>query len=149
MACFLFNLVQAGSGQGTRANKPSKIQPMKTSHLLQKYLILFAILSSASFTTLFGQCTFKSDIKFIEVKSGTMLIFSTVEHMNGLKFQVQKSKDGATYQTIGEISGAGQSSEENTYRYLDLSTSKTASYYRIACITPKGKMLHSSTVLVE
>lgn len=149
MACFLFNLVPAGSGQGTRANKPFKIQPMKTSHFLQKYLILFAILGSASFNALIGQCTFKSDIKLVEAEIGQMLTFSTVEHMNGLKFQVQKSKDGVTYQTIGEISGAGQSSEENTYRYLDLTTSKAANYYRIVCITPKGKTLHSSTVLAE
>jgi hypothetical protein len=61
-----------------------------------------------------------------------LIAWTTAEEENTLRFDVQKSTDGAQWQTIASLAAAGNSSTEKDYSYKDFSASAGQSYYRIA-----------------
>ncbi len=61
----------------------------------------------------------------------SILTFSTASETNNDYFTIERSVDGRNFEAIGEIKGAGNSSEELTYEFIDDSPLLGINYYRI------------------
>ncbi len=80
------------------------------------------------------------------VKEGVVLQWSTAVEQNSKSFEVQRSYDGAGFETIGAVPAAGNSSSTKSYSYVDVSVSSLAGrkvYYRILQVDKDGKKLLS------
>ena len=64
-------------------------------------------------------------------EKSTFLTFATASETNNDFFTIERSADGRNFDAIGEIKGAGNSSEELTYEYIDDSPLQGINYYRI------------------
>ena len=65
------------------------------------------------------------------------------------KFIVQKSDNGELFSDVGILDGAGNSSEENSYRFLDTKIGEPVNFYRIVFIDSDGNRFHTPTVVVS
>lgn len=78
-----------------------------------------------------------------------LLSWQTMSEQNNEKFVVQRSIDGASFETLGEVQGAGDSSNPLDYAFKDSSPSKGINYYRLVQIDFDGKTSTSSTIAVD
>lgn len=67
----------------------------------------------------------------VKVDKEVQLTWVTATEENNLGFEVQRSKDGINYTTIGFVKGSGTSTQENTYRFTDPSPLAGNNYYRL------------------
>ncbi len=67
----------------------------------------------------------------VKVDKQVELTWTTAMEENNLGFEVQRSKDGITYTTIGFVKGSGTSSQDNTYRFTDIAPLGGNNYYRL------------------
>lgn len=59
------------------------------------------------------------------------LVWSTATERDNDYFTIEKTTDGISYVTVGEVKGAGNSTTRRTYSYTDYSPSAGVSYYRL------------------
>jgi len=78
-----------------------------------------------------------------------MLSWSTAQELNNAYFIIQKSTNGIDYKTVGEVKGAGNSVEEQNYRYLDISTGEQKVFYLIKQIDFDGDAGQTHTVMLS
>jgi hypothetical protein len=78
---------------------------------------------------------------FTAVKQGTtaLLKWTTVQEFNSDKFIIERSNDGRTFGTIGEVKAAGNSSTERSYQYTDKAPARGDNVYRIRQMDKEGK----------
>ncbi|MBK8886659.1 MAG: T9SS type A sorting domain-containing protein [Saprospiraceae bacterium] len=57
--------------------------------------------------------------------------FSTASETNNDYFTIERSGDGRSFESIGEIKGAGNSNQELSYEFVDESPLAGINYYRI------------------
>jgi len=69
--------------------------------------------------------------------------FSTASETNNDCFTIERSADGRSFDAIGEIKGAGNSSREISYTYIDEKPLKGINYYRIKQTDYDGKFSYS------
>ena len=67
-----------------------------------------------------------------------LLTWTTGSEINNDYFEVQTSVDGATWETITILQGAGNSHDENTYSYLDEEVHSSIQYYRLKQVDYDG-----------
>ncbi|MCC6290102.1 MAG: T9SS type A sorting domain-containing protein [Chitinophagaceae bacterium] len=77
------------------------------------------------------------------VKCTALLQWQTYTEQNNSHFNVERSQDGINFNTIAQVSGAGNSTTTKSYEYTDGAPLSGKSYYRITQIDFDGK--HSST----
>jgi hypothetical protein len=77
------------------------------------------------------------------------LDWSTASEINNDYFEVQRSKDNVSFETIDVIKGAGNSTTELTYTGIDKNPFAGVSYYRLRQIDFDGKYSFSQTVAVR
>ena len=76
-----------------------------------------------------------------EKKEQTSLLnWTTLQERNVSKFIVERSLNGAAFETIGEMKAVGSSSQRNKYDFIDNSPLDGANYYRIRQLDHDGKM---------
>ncbi|WP_201984344.1 T9SS type A sorting domain-containing protein [Hymenobacter rubidus] len=83
------------------------------------------------------------------LSSGQVLLtWSTAQELNNLRFDVQRSADGAAFSTIGEVAGSGTTATAHSYRFTDATSlpSKGLTYYRLRQVDKDGDF-HYSPVL--
>ncbi len=83
------------------------------------------------------------DLSVIKNENSSLLSFSTASETNNDFFIIERSADGAAYEAIGTIKGAGNSSREITYEYTDEAPLKGINYYRIKQTDFDGKYSYS------
>lgn len=66
--------------------------------------------------------------------SGIMLGWETTSELNFDHFEVQRSIDGITFETIAEVQGHGTTNEVNTYSFTDSDPLTGLSYYRLVSV---------------
>jgi len=78
------------------------------------------------------------------------LRWRTVSETNNTGFEVQRSTNGTTYSTIGEVDGAGTTTEPHVYRFRDRSVPYTADslVYRLRQIDTDGSAHLSPTLTI-
>lgn len=79
---------------------------------------------------------------------GNNLIWQTASEENTLAFQVERSLDGRNFEAIGRIDAAGNSTDLESYEYIDESPI-SLSYYRLKVVDIDGYYEYSEVVLVE
>lgn len=67
----------------------------------------------------------------VKVNNEVQLTWTTAMEENNLGFEIQRSKDGANYTTIGFVKGAGTSSQDITYSFIDPAPLTGNNYYRL------------------
>ncbi len=108
-----------------------------------------ALFSLAILFQVQASCIFSKPIEAKELEVGNMISWSTTQEINNKLFQVEKSTDGINFEMVGEVEGAGNSINEQNYRYLDISTGSSKSFYRIKQVDFEGKAGHTHTVMVD
>ena len=63
-----------------------------------------------------------------------LISWSTVSELNSKEFQIERSKDGITYQMLGTVTAAGNSNSLKYYTYSDNDILSGKSYYRLKIV---------------
>jgi hypothetical protein len=84
-----------------------------------------------------------SKLNIINKKTLSTLSFSTASETNNDYFTIERSGDGISFDAIGEIDGAGNSSEERHYEYNDDNPQPDINYYRIKQTDYDGQYSYS------
>jgi Lamin Tail Domain/Secretion system C-terminal sorting domain len=75
--------------------------------------------------------------------------WQTASELNNNYFDIQRSTDGATFQNIGQVKGAGNSVALNNYEFMDETPIIGTNYYRLQQVDVNGKTTTSKTVAVN
>lgn len=73
---------------------------------------------------------------------GALLTWTTASEQNSKHFEIQKSADGSSWETIDLVAAAGNSTDERNYQYLDLEGG--AAFYRIRQVDFDGRFMYTS-----
>ena len=74
------------------------------------------------------------------------LEWSTAIEVNNDYFEVERSIDGMVFESLGKVKGAGFSSEQKDYHYIDQRPAIGPNFYRIKQVDFDGNLSYSSTV---
>lgn len=86
------------------------------------------------------------DFSVREDKGDALLIWSTASELNNDKFLLLKTVDGIEYETVGIVSGAGNSSTVLNYSFRDRNPEKGLSYYKLRQVDFDGTEVDSEPV---
>lgn len=75
--------------------------------------------------------------------------WATIQEENNDFFTIERSTDGKTFQKVGVVEGAGNSSSELTYSFIDESPLAGTSYYRLKQTDYDGKFEYFNLVTVN
>lgn len=81
-----------------------------------------------------------------------LLQWQTADEQNIAKFNLQRSRDGVSFTTIGTVNSAGNSATTKNYRYTDYavtSINSNAIYYRLQIADEDGKTSYSKIEIVK
>ncbi|PIB35876.1 hypothetical protein BFP72_10955 [Reichenbachiella sp. 5M10] len=110
--------------------------------------------TSLSFFTLGGQTDEALPVDLISfegvlVNQNVELIWKTASELNNDYFEIQRSSDGETFETIGNILGNGTTSNLSQYSYLDEQPYFGQSYYRLVQVDFDGQTTTYSAILIN
>jgi len=88
-------------------------------------------------------------VDYLKSTNENVLYWSTYTEINNNYFNVERSFDGITWETLKTIPGAGNSTNIKNYHYTDSSPIKGANYYRLKQVDYNGKFEYSSIVFVN
>lgn len=71
------------------------------------------------------------------------LVWDTASEINSLRFEVERSLDGANYLKIGELAAAGSSTTHRAYAYQDEAAPMGHLYYRLRQVDRDGMATYS------
>lgn len=75
--------------------------------------------------------------------------WSTASETNNDYFTIERSVDGATFEGIGTVAGAGNSSTTLSYSFVDRNPFSPISYYRLKQTDFDGKFGYSAIIAIE
>ncbi len=76
------------------------------------------------------------------------LSWETATELNNASFEIEKSINGAAFESIGFVKGVGNSAKINTYNFVDKNFTQTA-YYRLKQVDFDNKYTYSNIVSLE
>ena len=82
-------------------------------------------------------------------EKGTLLTWQTATEQNNEKFIVERSNDGESFETIGIVAGAGNSSHLLNYSFTDSDPAPGISYYRLTQQDFNGETSSSAVIAVD
>ena len=88
---------------------------------------------------------FKSSVYGSEVE----LDWATASEQNSSHFEIQKSSNGLSFETIGSVPSAGYSSKKIYYTFRDENAVSGTTYYRLKQVDLDGTVAYSKTVTVK
>ena len=79
------------------------------------------------------------------------LDWATASEVNSARFEVERSRDGVVFATIGTVAAAGSSNTSHAYQLTDskLPTGSTRLYYRLRQVDLDGTAVYSPVQVVE
>lgn len=86
--------------------------------------------------------SFTSQIKDCSVT----LNWTTAQELNSKKFDIQNSKDGSTWTTIGSVNAKGNSNAISNYTFEPTYATAGKNYYRLVAIDLDGRLKYSDIV---
>ena len=89
--------------------------------------------------------SFDGEIK----KDHSYLNWSTSTEINSKGFEVEMSSDGINFAEIGFVDGAGMSSTERKYTFMDPNEAKEKNYYRLKQIDLDNQFEYSKVILLH
>ncbi|MBB6611229.1 T9SS type A sorting domain-containing protein [Pontibacter sp. Tf4] len=82
-------------------------------------------------------------------QSGIDLQWETASEKDNERFEVERSTDGRTFEKIGQVAGAGNSSIKLNYSYTDPVLRQGVYHYRLRQVDYDGTYAYSKTVAVQ
>lgn len=79
-----------------------------------------------------------------KVDQSVMLSWATASEKNNDHFDIQKSTNGAEYQTIGQVKGSGTNLSGASYNFEDKNPSVGIAYYRLKQVDDDGKYAYTA-----
>lgn len=89
-----------------------------------------------------------SFVKAQLVNNQTQVSWATEQEINSQNFEIEHSTDGRTFQTIGTVPAAGNSSSRTNYSFTHGQPTNGINYYRIKQIDRDGSYTYSAIVTV-
>lgn len=120
---------------------------MNTKKVFQLAVIFTLFVLGAG--TLNAEVTYAIPLKGQEHQIGSLLNWTTANEFNSQIFIVERSVDGADYEIIGEVEAAGNSDNQNGYRFLDVGVNHEKSYYRLRQVDQDGTASFSQTIMIK
>ena len=80
--------------------------------------------------------------------TSALLSFSTATERNNAYFSIERSTDGARFEAIGKVTGAGDSNVQQDYTYTDERPVKGVNFYRLKQVDFDGQFSYSPVVSV-
>ncbi len=80
---------------------------------------------------------------------GVKLDWVTTSETNNYGFYVERSVDGELFETIDFVEGAGTTTEERSYSYVDNSVNSGTYYYRLKFVAIDGSITYSDVLEVS
>jgi Secretion system C-terminal sorting domain len=74
------------------------------------------------------------------------LNFTTASESDNSHFEIERSTDGRTFNKVGEVKGAGTTSQEQRYSFVDEAPVKGTNYYRLKQVNFDGSFEFSKVV---
>ena len=84
-----------------------------------------------------------------EIEGSNHIHWTTMSESNNDYFSIERSRDGYSWSKIGDVDGAGNSSIQNTYQFIDEKPYIYSSYYRLKQVDFDGKYKYSDIIYVE
>jgi len=84
--------------------------------------------------------------KAVDRASDVLTTWQTASETNTKLFEVQRGKDGSSFNAIGQLAAAGNSTVSHSYSYTDPSPLAGISYYRLKWVDQDGRQ-HFSTIV--
>lgn len=81
-------------------------------------------------------------------QSGIELTWSTASETDNAGFEVERSQDGKSFEKIGDVAGAGNSSVARNYSFTDATADKGTHYYRLKQHDHSGAFEYSQLIAV-
>jgi hypothetical protein len=83
-------------------------------------------------------------------KAGTQSILSwvTASEIDNDHFEIERSTDGTSWHTIGEVKGNGTTTETTHYTFTDSKPTSGSNYYRLKQVDVDGKYEHTAIQVV-
>ncbi|MFT5824086.1 MAG: hypothetical protein ACI8ZM_005352 [Crocinitomix sp.] len=78
-----------------------------------------------------------------------ILNWSTASEMNNDYFSIERSPDGEIWQTIGKVTGGGNSSSQINYTFIDMEPLRTITYYRLKQTDFNGNYNYEDIISME
>jgi len=106
-----------------------------------------------SFAEVEAQCLLPFPVELVNIraeKSGSSVVLSwlTASEINNQGFEINRSHDGRSWETIGYENGAGSTLAATQYRFLDENPLGGTNYYRLKQIDYDGVFEYSPTVII-
>lgn len=89
-----------------------------------------------------------SSVKAFEKNSNVMVEWKVENELNMVKYDVEKSTDGASFTNINTTNVTGVNNVYNTYNALDVKPVQGVNFYRIKCYDKSGAITYSAIVKV-
>ena len=77
------------------------------------------------------------------------LSWTTESEYNNDYFNIEKTLNGETFENIGYIKGAGNSTQTNTYSFTDYNSNGDINYYRLKQTDYDGKFIYSDLISMD
>lgn len=77
------------------------------------------------------------------------LLWTTASELMSDRFIIEKSADGARFEAIATVSGAGNSNQPIDYSYVDMAPYATITYYRLKQVDINGSFKYSAIIPVR
>jgi hypothetical protein len=77
------------------------------------------------------------------------LYWSTATEMNSSHFEIQRTSDGRSFVTIGQVTASGNSAVQSNYQFVDASKPEGKQYYRLKQVDFNGEYDYSFPVLLD
>jgi hypothetical protein len=77
------------------------------------------------------------------------ITWSTAMEINNQFFSIERSADALTWASIGQVQGAGNSTDQKNYSLIDSKPLPGTNYYRLKQVDYDGKFTYSDIVEVE
>ncbi|MEM9338924.1 MAG: T9SS type A sorting domain-containing protein [Bacteroidota bacterium] len=108
---------------------------------------------SSNFYTIGGQTDTALPVELLTFEgkaeeNRVSLYWATASEVNNNFFEVQRSRDGETFETIGTVEGSGTTNEIKEYRLMDRNPGQGDNYYRLKQVDFDGKFEYHETIRV-
>jgi len=130
--------------------------PSSISGINSSDLFLLSTNSMADTSTLCPVITTTLPVKLLsfsakcKTETEYELVWKTASETNNDYFAIERSSDGKWFHEIARLAGAGNSSSENSYRYLDQTLNFSNQFiYRLKQADHSGEVFYSKSVLAQ
>lgn len=116
---------------------------------MKKRLQLLALVLFTTAWQLNAEVVYSTPLQAKELGMGNLLNWKTTFEEDVQHYDVEKSADGAVFETIGTVETNVDLNDEKAYRFFDTKLGSQKNYYRLKVVEADGTSSYSQTILVN